>query len=1294
MQFGSAISSQMYRNGLVSEALIEPEALEAFQAERAAAVAAAAAAAAAALDLANKKDAAISAAGIDLNQLNGDLANAVRNAVTIKADGTADFGGLRFNGLGGDVAARINQARSDLPSLIANNGMSYVSNPEAGTEVFIPLYDAVTTAGGGGYAYYDVGVLRRGADANTALSTLNTLSNYAAQMPSAPSYLTANEAKVFDRLVSETGDGNWVKLKEADLKGVLYALKLGNDGKLDMSRVFGGALGFDGGVPDAKYATSRELRVDYETGGYFYIEETGYEQWSAVQFAVPDPSVGSIVMETRDGGGDNGSWTVPVYRPTDATAAKYAADLAKYNETYGKLTEAGAIQVRAGAGNTLNIGNDYGYLDASKMQYSRAFGLIASTSNVKYPDSGGGWFDDLMDAIGDVVEVVVPIVISAVFSYFGGPIGSFVASYVMSDGDLDKALLAAVGTYVTSGWGAGIEGAAVDSAASSVALDTASSAVLAEGTSAALTDAALTTVTSNPNIVGLASSLGVTDQLVATAVNQGASSALQAAGSGENLEGVLAAGLTGAATGYFGAYVTAEATSALRDSFSTPMEWYSDIPISQSDALLARNLGSAIGSGTTGVVTALVNGDDVGDALLRGVTGMVGATIGSGVASEFVDPRNTALTNAVQAGTSSLVTGLVNTAVTDMPTEVAIGSALANGFNTYIRDSNPPQGRTPSGATTQATNAGATPTGNATNATQGDSWEWYDNGQPVTETTAQAPVAATPEPVPAAETVAPPVVAAPDQDIWEWYDNGMDYTPISIGQTPQTSGSEREDERPVQPVVTGAAPTAPEEATWEWNDNGEFVGPPAPVTEANDGGSVTASNDNTEATQSPDLWEWYDNGMPVETEQSEASEPTEEANPAENQVNSSGSTPAPSQARTVVVTERGRDSRLWGIARSVTPEQSQQQMHRQIGQLMVENNLETSMIRPGQPLTLNPATSANYSEEELAAFETVGRNAVNTDEASRMVREAAAAEARRARDIREAAAAAGQPASGSAPLPYTVPGAGSVGPAAPAAETKPGPGVLTSIASMLGADSLVFGGTMGPNISAPWTNPAALTMSGGHFYLVNSDGYNYFRGIPFGNPVTAGGSTSWNGPLRNGMVVTVNNEGAASAGVGGTWVIKTPNGLPDALAFFNLRAEDTPLASVRVENGVTIKEGSANIGWALNANDMSAGLLRGLSAAATLVPTPQTQTGARAATGLANLLQGAKYTTGSMWVGAAYQVRIRQNAETNEIIGVYTPQGQQISNVGDWLSTRYDRALNVFTEESRPDLIDYRLVGP
>ena len=1200
--------------------------------ERAEFAASVAAQAAATLAAAQQRDAALLGAGIDLSQLNPELAEAIRARAVVNGDGSVSLGDLKYNGLGGDTVAAINRARSDIPVLVANNGMTVETNPESGSTTTYSLSDSMAFAGNGmvgyGYGAYAGGVVRAGADPTAALRTLDALSSLSAQMPDAPRWMTATEAAVFNRLVSETGDGQWSRLNQETLKGVLYSLKLGADGKLDFSQVFGGALGQSSGVPDATYATQRQLMFDSETGSYFYwTSDPSGETSTYNRFTPPDSSVGTIEKEMVYGGGDNGSWTIDVYKPTQATIDKYNADVARYQETFGKLDEAGGIQVRqGGAGNLLNIGVDHGYLDPSKMSYSRAFGLVTHTSNIKYPDSGGGWFDDLMDSIGDVLEVVVPVVLGAVFTMVGGPVGSFIYSYAMTDGDFDKALLAAVGSYVTSGMGAAFDGA-------SAGLSGIDAAALSTDAAFNMTLDAATNATS---LNGLAGSLGVTDAITGAAINNGASSMLQAIGSGGDLEDILGAGLVGAATGAFGSYITAEVQPGLRDAFTTTVDGTS--VLSAADAQLANSLSRAIGNGSAGMLNAALTGGDMGNAALGAVAGLAGAAISTGVANELVGTDNSALRTFVQNGTSSLVSGLITASESGAPTEVVIGQALGAGLNGYIG--------TNIEAERRAREAGVQP---------------------------QTPVA------PAADFMGPPAPA---------------------------------------PELTG--PPAPEP---------ELMGPPAPEpvaetappaeTQPEEAAPAPAPTPEAPVLTVPDLsqWDWYDGGMPVTPSTVPAAEPPrqeeeEQSVTAANDNTTTAGSAAPSPTRTVVVESRreGNLWTLWNIAGETGQTGTLQERYRQIGQIMVANGLVDSTIRPGQELTVTPATSEHYSQRELDRFEAAGRTVVRNDNDARAERQRLIELDARERAERQATFNPAPTSGGSAPLPYTVPGAGPVT-ATPAA-SQPTPGTRTWFASLLGFDSLAVGFTSpipGAQIlTAPWStglssepspNDLLLAAAGSTFLLTNSEGTTVFRGVPFSTPVS-GNPTSWLQIIgRPGVVATNSDQGEQSLGLGRTWILKTPPGMPDVLGFMNVRAQDTPLPSVRAESGMNVYELSGNLGFTFNGNDLGAGALRALGGIANLIPTPQTQAGGRAATAVAGALQGGKYTVGSLWVGGADQIRMRFNADTGDLIGVYTPQGQQIHNPMDWLSNRASRAINALnaldrSSQPQPDLIDYRLVGP
>lgn len=248
----------------------------------------------------------------------------------------------------------------------------------------------------------------------------------------APRYLNATQVDKFNRLVSQyaaTPGSSWEQLTPDTLQKMLNASTVRADGTLDLGTTFGGKTGYINLEPDPM-AKSFEVRQDYETGQYFYYVSAGYsgdngETYNAVW--LNDLKGGKIVTDTVDMGGEIGFVTRHTYVPDAAYAAKAEVN----DKIAAQMNAAGAVQVRPNSnGRYLSINDNGGYIDPSKFVWNEALGLITHNSNIYVPPDDGGWFDDFMDFIGDVLPIIVIVAIVVFAPEALGAVGEIGAAEV------------------------------------------------------------------------------------------------------------------------------------------------------------------------------------------------------------------------------------------------------------------------------------------------------------------------------------------------------------------------------------------------------------------------------------------------------------------------------------------------------------------------------------------------------------------------------------------------------------------------------------------------------------------------------------------------------------------------------------------------------------------------------------------------------------------------------------------------------------------------------------------------
>ncbi len=197
----------------------------------------------------------------------------------------------------------------------------------------------------------------------------------------------------------------WLSLRPEVLASVLDAIKANPDGSFDVSRVFGGALGYY----DSRISTPLEARLD-ENGNV--VTETGSSESSNL---TPIHREGWVYQAGADGGPGT-------YHVSDAT-------LARYNAPYQPMLDAGFQQVNRNYTNdtVLSVGAEGGYRDLSQLEFNPVYGLISPSSNYIPVDST------------DWADVVVP---ALVFAAGGAGIASLAG--------LGVAASAGVGSFVST----------------------------------------------------------------------------------------------------------------------------------------------------------------------------------------------------------------------------------------------------------------------------------------------------------------------------------------------------------------------------------------------------------------------------------------------------------------------------------------------------------------------------------------------------------------------------------------------------------------------------------------------------------------------------------------------------------------------------------------------------------------------------------------------------------------------------------------------------------------------------
>ena len=1337
-------------------------------------------------------------AGIDLSTLNPDLANAIRSRVTA-TDGKLDLSGLYFNGIGDDLANRVNAAINGL-----NNWQAGIGTIQYGesSDYTYSVPEMAVNAGGHG-------IISNGAVDAAALPTLNALVAQLRHTPEPPKTLTAAQAQKFNQLVAQTGDGHWVRMPAQYLGKMLDAISVKADGSLDLGAVFGGRLGYDAGPPSDVYARQMELISFTEEYSsvvqYGYYVPDGVDSSRFVPFTVPDPSVGSIVMEERFGGGDNGNWFVPVYKPSEATVARYNADLARYNESFGLLETNNLTQVRPGAGNTMNIGNDYGYIGAENVIWTERFGLVTSKDNIKYPEDDDDWFDFILIVAVIVVACVAGPEILAALEGIG-------SGAVALEGG---AAVAAEGALVEGAATAALEGAVADGALGVVA---------AEGGSAGMctiADAA----------IDAAIDLAI-EGAQAGALRGAATTALQGGDLGDILEGAARGAAVGAVSGAVGGYLDVMAPGWIPDTGVDVLDAVIEDTVVNTAVNTVQNGGDVeagfeqglvqaitqntvdINSALTplvndlipdtgnvlvdrvitqtlvgGTVNTLTNGGDAEAAFRTSLASALGRAFKDGLGADLIPTTGEAAADKVISET--LTNGIINTIRNGGDAEAgfrtafaaSLGSVLGGEASARLLASGEVTSAdwlklieaTVRGGVTalvngndgQLTAAGAGFLSNAFGlmlsadmkdagfsqnmqsvsgqaltrfldaALRGQAgqgllqagqllggssaakdliaegkaavfWEvleltgdveWARTAADMAEKLLNKTFQGDPRTgaIDAGKTLGAVIARAlgidPNNIAGSLLGNN---TSTAGSSTPAatTTGSAATTTTPATPAATAPAATddngwgdlpAPggTEPAWQWYDDGMPVDTapaetaPAETAPADDSGAA----DDREALNDAFWSSFY--GSPPVTVPPPATDPVEDgAGQTPSASNDNGDTapgetagtgaadaagtnpaPAASPVRTIIVGSAPGLGTLWGIARSVVTNQNQ--MLAQIGQMIVENDLSGSVVQPGQPLRVVPATLDNYTAAQLQAFRQRAQEALTADnnrlaEANRPSNPAPTPDASGAQG--GSTPAAGVPVPGStAPAPTTDPASG-----------LPDTGVMNRILNTAGATAFVVG--YSPAAGAG----AAMNAAGGQFALVNSDGATYLQSLPRTAPLTVPLPILGNSGWRATYVNSTNTNGVVSSGFGfaGVLPVIPPNrssvlghGL-QGLIFGNQRTE-TPPREV-TENGQTYLVQSYNVGVALNAQDL---VDAGLGTAATIMMRVPALW--QYAAGSRLLAEGVNASKGiaNGWVGIAYRWTARYDLNGN-FLGFYDGAGHRVTDVTSTISNSVDRLLN------------------
>jgi hypothetical protein len=189
-----------------------------------------------------------------------------------------------------------------------------------------------------------------------------------------------------------------------------------------------------------------------------------------------------------------------------------------------------------------------------------------------------------------------------------------------------------------------------------------------------------------------AAAAGVSAEVVGAAAIGGATSAVNAAVQGKNLEGVLVAGAEGAAAGGAGAAVGGAVSEAVTGATGGPVAVASDLGPTMGANAPGAIAGGAAGGGTGAFTRAQLSGSNLDQSLKQGeigaATGAITSAIGQGVQASGGSPEDIRLASSLSGP--------------------FVGQNVSNLFNPQQSYSSSGSGQPPSSLTTTG-QTGATP---------------------------------------------------------------------------------------------------------------------------------------------------------------------------------------------------------------------------------------------------------------------------------------------------------------------------------------------------------------------------------------------------------------------------------------------------------------------------------------------------------------------------------------------------------------------------------------------------------